>query len=193
MDNIYQNNPFVVNQPQEQEQQSPFGQIDPQMMGQVAKMFGGGSGPTGGAAGFDSAGFNTAMFPSGGAAGGSTAGSGAASGGSSMSSMASSAGPWAALAAVIMANEYNAQKGGYRQEDPVKYAQDIFGGKVLEQDFQKRWLPMMFGEDLKHDKTGLGGDMAIGADLATLDFGNALEGIKDGTVGKILGGLKDLF
>lgn len=169
---MYQNNPFSTvpqQQPQQQQGMSPLDGL------QIYKQFAGGEGLGG-------------MFGGGSGAGGSAAGGSAGSGaGSAMAS----AGPWAALAAVIMANEYNADE--YRQEDPVKYAQDIFGGKVLEQDFQKRWLPMMFGEDLKHDKTGLGGDMAIGADLATLDFGNALEGLKEGTLGKVLGGIGDLF
>lgn len=174
MNGMYQSNPFsTVPQQSQQQQQS----ISPLQGLQIYNQFAGGEGLGG-------------MMGGGSSAAGGASGAGGSAGGSA-GSMMSSAGPWAALAAVIMANEYNADE--FRQDDPVKYAQDIFGGKVLEQDFQKRWLPMMFGDDLKHDETGLGGDMAVGADLATLDFGNALEGLKEGTLGKVLGGIGDLF
>lgn len=122
------------------------------------------------------------MGGGGGAAGGEAAGGG-------FGEAMSSAGPWAALAAAIIANEHEAREGGYRSEDDGDYAQDVLGGKVLEQDLNKRWLPDMFGEDLKHDDTGLGGDMKIGAELSSLDFGNALKSLKGGTLGKLWGKL----
>ena len=74
-----------------------------------------------------------------GASAGSAGGSGASSGGSAMSS----AGPWAALAAIIVANEYNAKGGGYRSDDDFQYTQDVFSGEVLGQDMEKRWLPKL--------------------------------------------------
>lgn len=174
MNGMYQNNPFSTVPQQAQQQQQG---ISPLQGLQMYNQFAGGEGLGG-------------MMGGGSSAGASSAGGSA--GGGAGSAMAS-AGPWLALLAVIAANENEATSGGYRQDDPVKYAQDLLSGKVGEQDFQQRWIPMVFGEDLKHDKTGLGADTAVGADLATLDFGNALEGLKEGTLGKVLGGIGDLF
>lgn len=152
--------------------------------GPLSNLFGGGD-----AYGFGGADpFSTSSY-----AGGEGAMAGGEAAGGGFGEMASSAGPWAALAAVIIGNEYNAQKGGYRSENTGDYAQDLIGGKVLEQDFSKRWLPSVFGEDLKNDQFGLGADTQAGADIMTLDFGNAWDNLKEGTAGKILGGIGDLF
>lgn len=82
--------------------------------------------------------------------GGSSAG---ASSGSSAGSKVSKGGPWAALAAVIVSNEYNAKKGGYRSSNKRRYAQDVFTGEVLGQDLEKRWLPKLgLKEDSKANR-----------------------------------------
>lgn len=80
-----------------------------------------------------------------------TVGGGGMSGGGS--SAMSAAGPWAALAAVIAINEYNAKGGGYRAEDEGQYTQDLFSGEVLGQDMEQRWLPKLgFEEGSKANK-----------------------------------------
>jgi hypothetical protein len=50
--------------------------------------------------------------------------------------MLAAAGPWAALAAAIIANEANAKHEGNRgrAEGTGEHIQDMFTGKVLEQD-----------------------------------------------------------
>ncbi len=149
-------NPFIVEQPQTQ-QQSPMGGLS----GLSGMM-----GAEGGGAG---------SMLGGGSAVGSSSGAGAGAGSSGAGSAMSSAGPWAALAAVIIANEMNAQD--YRDEDSGDYAEDVLGGKVLEQDMNQRWLPKIFGEDLENDDLGLGADISAGADIGTLDFSNAWDTI----------------
>lgn len=177
-----------LNQPQvqTQQQQSQSPSMNMNMMEKFMPSGGAGADPYG----FGSADpFSTASYAGGEGAvsGASTAGgSGGAAGGSSWGSMASSAGPWAALAAVIAINENEANGGGYRH-DGADYWGDLFGGKVLEQDMNQRWLPDMFGEDMKHDDYGFGGDMKAGSELLSLDFSNALESLKGGTIGKLLG------
>ena len=80
----------------------------------------------------------------------------------------------------------NAYEGGYREEDPVKYAGDLLGGKVLEQDLHQRWLPGIFGKDMENDFLNIGADTSIGADLVTGDFGNAWDTFtNDGLLGQI--------
>lgn len=117
-----------------------------------------------------------------GAGGGASAGGGAAAGsgsaaGSGGSAMAS-AGPWALLAAVIIGNEYNARKQGARAENPWHQTRDAVTGRVVEQDFHKRWLPKWFGEDrgggdYEKDVTGFGADTHALADFTTFDPKNA--------------------
>lgn len=102
-------------QPQQQPQQGGGGM--PGMPGMASQFMGGG---TAGGAGTGAAT---------GAAGGG--GSGAASSGGSM---LGSAGPWAALAAVIVGNELYARNQGRRDENPWTQVQDGLTGKVLEQD-----------------------------------------------------------
>lgn len=142
----------------------------------LGSLFGGGGAAGGGAAG-------------GSAAGGSAAGGGASSAGGGMAA----GGMWAALAAAIMVNEYNAKKGGYRSEDDKQYAKDLIGGKVLEQDFNQRWLPKLYGKDLKNDKTGIGHDQKAFGEFMTFDFKNGFKALEDGTVGKMAKGIKKLF
>lgn len=115
------------------------------------------------------------FFGGGSSAGGSAAGSSAGGGSSALAS----AGPWAALAAAIIANESSARRGGYRDEDTGDYLQDLFGGKVLEQDVQQRFLPKLVGEDFEDDVLGLGADASVAADLSTFDFSNAWDTFKE--------------
>jgi hypothetical protein len=164
-------NPFVVEQPQPEQQQAG---MNPLQGLQAYQQFSGGGMFGGGAAG---GGAGAASGSAGSAAGG--AGGGAAGGGSSA---LASAGPWAALAAVIIANEYGAKEGG-RRRSGSDYYKDLLGGKVLEQD-APYWSQKMFGSS---DKAGLGADFEAGAELATLDFSNFFDKAKQGTLGKLLG------
>ena len=158
----------------------------------------GGSGGAAGGAGGGGGGFGlSSIFGGGSAAGG---GAGAAGGSSAAGGAASSgagglasAGPWAALAAVILANESNARDNDYRNKDDKKYAQDLLGGAVLEQDLNQRWLPKIYGKDLKNDKLGLGHDQKAIGEFGSGDFSNGFKALEDGTLGKIAKGIKKLF
>ena len=158
----------------------------------------GGSGGAAGGAGGGGGGFGlSSIFGGGSAAGG---GAGAAGGSSAAGGAASSgagglasAGLWAALAAVILANESNARDNDYRNKDDKKYAQDLLGGAVLEQDLNQRWLPKIYGKDLKNDKLGLGHDQKAIGEFGSGDFSNGFKALEDGTLGKIAKGIKKLF
>ena len=154
------------------------GNVDPS---KLQGMFGGGGSTAGGA---------SAAGGGAGAAGGSSAAGGAASSGAGG---LASAGPWAALAAVILANESNARDNDYRNKDDKKYAQDLLGGAVLEQDLNQRWLPKIYGKDLKNDKLGLGHDQKAIGEFGSGDFSNGFKALEDGTLGKIAKGIKKLF
>ena len=104
--------------------------------GGAASQFGGTATASG--AGMMGGGAQTAAGVSGQAGAGTAAG-----GASSWGSAATAAGPWAALAAIIAVNEYNAYKGGYRAEDKGEYAKDLFSGEVFHQDMEQRWLPKL--------------------------------------------------
>lgn len=148
--------------PQQQSQQQQ--QMDPQQMrdmynnyqklfgkgGQNGNIFqsilGGGGGAFsaaggGGAGGAVGGGGAGGILSAGGGAGGAVGGGGAGGvggvtgfGGGGGGSMLASAGPWAALAAVILGNESEAKKAGRRDDRPATHAMDAFSGKVLEQD-----------------------------------------------------------
>lgn len=163
-----------------------------------ASAAGGGGGAAGGAGGAGGGGFGlSSIFGGGSAAGG---GAGAAGGSSAAGGAASSgagglasAGPWAALAAVILANESNARDNGYRNKDDKKYAQDLLGGAVLEQDLNQRYLPKIYGKDLKNDKFGLGHDQKAVGEFGSGDFSNGFKALEDGTLGKLVKGIKKIF
>lgn len=190
-------NPFVVQQPQQQQQQqqSPLGMLG--MFNQFGGMGGGGGGGFGSMFGGGSSGggFGSLFGGGGGAAtgattgattGGASAAGGTAAGGGG--SFLASAGPWAALAAAIYANESNARDKGYRDEDDMQYAEDLLTGEVLTQDLEQRFLPKVFGEDLENDDLGIGADMLAGSQFASLDFADAFKTIKDkGLLSKIFG------
>ena len=161
-----------------------------------ASAAGGGGGAAGGAGGGGGFGLSS-IFGGGSAAGG---GAGAAGGSSAAGGAASSgagglasAGPWAALAAVILANESNARDNDYRNKDDKKYAQDLLGGAVLEQDLNQRWLPKIYGKDLKNDKLGLGHDQKAIGEFGSGDFSNGFKALEDGTLGKLVKGIKKIF
>lgn len=170
-----------------------------------ASAAGGGGGAAGGAGGAGGGGFGlSSIFGGGGsaagaggagAAGGSSAAGGAASSGAASSGAGglASAGPWAALAAVILANESNARDNDYRNKDDKKYAQDLLGGAVLEQDLNQRWLPKIYGKDLKNDKFGLGHDQKAVGEFGSGDFSNGFKALEDGTLGKLVKGIKKIF
>lgn len=137
--------------------------------------------------GLSGSGAGGAAAGSGGASGGA-AGGGAASAGGSSSGAAStlaSAGPWAALAAVIIGNEYSANQEGYRAENDGQRVKDAFSGKVLRQDAD-RWTDKLGGDD----KLGLTGDMKLGASLGSpASWKNVGSDFKNTTIGKFLGKL----
>ena len=164
-----------MTQAQQSQQQGQQGMNPSVGMGIMKSFMGGGASGAGGAAGGGAAG--------GGAAGGSAGGS--AAGG--MGSAAAAAGPWAALAAIIGVNEYNAKKGGYRAEDDKEYAKDLATGKVMSQDINQRWAPKLFGKD---DKMGFGGDMKAVGEASHLDLHGTIDNLKNGSLGKIF---KKLF
>jgi len=84
---------------------------------------------------------------------GTTAGGGAGAGSGGGSGMAA-AGPWAALAAAIVANETMAHKSGARSEDPKEYGYDVLTGDVLQQDINKRFKPYL-GDTLAGELSGI--------------------------------------
>lgn len=71
------------------------------------------------------------------------AGQGVGGSGSGAGSGMAAAGPWAALAAVIVGNELYARKRGYRSEDKGEYMKDLFSGEVFHQDIEQRFLPKL--------------------------------------------------
>ena len=141
----------------------------------IAKSFMGGSAAGGSGASAGGAG------GAGGAAAGSSAGGSSAAGG--LGGAAASAGPWAALAAVVAVNEYNAKKGGFRAENDKEYAKDLATGKVMSQDINGRWAPKLFGSS---DKMGLGADMKAGGEASHLDLNGTIDNLKNGTIGKLI-------
>lgn len=168
------------------------GSVDPS---KLQGMFGGGGSTAAGGASA-AGGSGGAAGGAGGAGGGAGAAGGSSAAGGAASSGAgglASAGPWAALAAVILANESNARDNDYRNKDDKKYAQDLLGGAVLEQDLNQRWLPKIYGKDLKNDKLGLGHDQKAIGEFGSGDFSNGFKALEDGTLGKIAKGIKKLF
>ena len=161
-----------------QSQSSSAGQgqgISPSAGIGIAKSFMGGGAAGGSGASAGGAG------GAGGAAAGSSAGGSSAAGG--LGGAAASAGPWAALAAVVAVNEYNAKKGGFRAENDKEYAKDLATGKVMSQDINGRWAPKLFGSS---DKMGLGADMKAGGEASHLDLNGTIDNLKNGTVGKLI-------
>ena len=190
-----QANPYVVETPQSQQQQGiPQG---PGLQG-LKELFGlGGAGEavggvagqgTGTAAGGGAMGGGVAgggelgaMLGGSGGATGASGASGAGSAGGGGSAFAS-AGPWAALAAAVIANEYSANEAGRRPENESQWARDALTGKVTTYD-----APYLTQKVFGKDQFGLGGDIIGGAELSTGDFSNAWDAFKNqGTIGKIL-------
>jgi len=123
------------------------------------------------------AGGTLGAFAQGGASAGGLGGLGGASAAGSGSGAASglaAAGPWAALAAAIIGNETYAKNHGYRRSGS-DYYKDLATGRVLSQDVDNRWAPMLFG---KNDRMGLGKDMSFAADLGSFQFGKAFKDLK---------------
>jgi len=164
-----QSNPYVVETPQNQQRQQPIPQ-GPGLQG-LKELFGfGGAGEAVGGV----AGQGTGTAAGGGAMGGGTAGGGG--------SALSGAGPWAALAAAVIANEYSANEAGRRPENESQWARDALTGKVTTYD-----APYLSQKAFGKDQFGLGGDIVGGAELSTGDFSNAWDAFKNqGTIGKIL-------
>ena len=161
-----------------QSQSSGAGQgqgISPSAGVGIAKSFMGGGAAGGSGASAGGAG------GAGGAAAGSSAGGSSAAGG--LGGAAASAGPWAALAAVIAVNEYNAKKGGFRAENDKEYAKDLATGKVMSQDINGRWAPKLFGSS---DKMGLGADMKAAGEASHLDLNGTFDNLENGTIGKLI-------
>ena len=107
------------------------------------------------------------------AAGGASAGGG----GGSMGSAVAAAGPWAALAAVIIGNETWASKTGHRRGKTFgkKHIKDIMSTEVLNQDIEGRILPKIgINEDTKLSKA-----ISLVGNPISLDFGKTWDRIKD--------------
>lgn len=141
------------------------------------------SGAAGSATYAGAAGAGTAAAGTGAGIGAAGAGAGAAGGAAAggAASGAAAAGPFAAIAAAIILNEQDSRGKGLRDEDPNEYYKDLASGKVLEQDVEGKWAPMtdsIFGE-----KTGLGTDQKIAANLMTGDFKNAFKDLKKSSLG----------
>ena len=85
---------------------------------------------------------------------GGAAGTEGVAAGKGVGSAISAAGPWAALAAVIFANEYMSVKDGYRDENRTQYTKDLFSGEVFHQDMEQKFGNNLFGfdEDSKQSK-----------------------------------------
>jgi len=127
------------------------------------------------------AGGSLGAFAQGGAGAGGLGGLGGASAAGSGSGAASglaAMGPWAALAAAIIGNETYAKNHGYRRSGS-DYYKDLATGRVLSQDVDNRWAPMLFG---KNDRMGLGKDMSFAADLGSFQFGKAFKDLKDSSL-----------
>jgi len=170
---------YPSQQPQEEQQ----GQgIDPGTMMNAYQQFAGGSGAAGGSGGSGAvsglfggggsggSGAVSGLFGSGGSAGGAAGGSSAGGG-----SAVASAGPWAALAAIIYANESYASAHGDRDPDDKEYAKDLFSGEVFHQDMEKRWLPNIgIDEGSKESKA-----ISFMANPLHADPGKSWERLKD--------------
>jgi hypothetical protein len=166
--------------PQQQQQQG----MDMQSAMNIYDMFSSGGGAGAGGAGYGGVDYGVASSPAsgggtwygplaeGGAASGGTTGGTSAAGGAGGSSWMAAAGPWAALAAIIAGNEREARRGGYRDEDDWEYSKDLLGGKVFEQDIEKRWSPYLDEMDSKLG-TNTGDTARMIGNLSTFDFSNA--------------------
>lgn len=171
-------NPFIVQRPQQRQQQP---QISPAQIAQgldIAKQFGafggvGGSG-AGIATGSQAAGNIAAAQGIGSAGTIGGGGWGAAGGAGGLGSAAAAAGPWAALAAIIYANESYARNHGYRADDPKEHAKDILTSDVFYQDVEKRWLPNIGIEEGSKESKALSSTLHP----MPIDLGKQLEGLK---------------
>lgn len=153
----------------EQVQQQPQQQMDPtQIMSMVQGMMGGGGAQLAGPAGSG----GTSGLSKVGVVGGSGGGGGATGGfGSAMSA----AGPWAALAAIIVGNELYAKKRGYRSEDSTDYIKDLFSGEVFHQDIEQRFLPKLgIDEGSKTSKA-----ISFALNPSPVNFGEQWDRLKD--------------
>lgn len=139
--------------------------------------FGGAGGGAGMATGSQAAGNVAAAQGIGGAGtigGGGWGAAGGASSAGGMGSAISAAGPWAALAAIIYANESYARDKGYRAEDPMEHGKDILTGDVFYQDVEKRILPKIgIDEGSKESKF-----ISSTLNPMPLDIGRQWEGLK---------------
>lgn len=133
----------------------------------------GGSGTVGGST--FAAGAGSGAAGAGGAAGGAAGGS--AAGG--MGSAAAAAGPWAALAAIIMINEEDSRKKGLRSENRGERTRDQLTGKVLTQDIEGKWGPML--------------DKWTGGNFSKLGFQGDAKGASQIASGRIAPGIKSLW
>jgi len=171
----------------------------------LGSMFGGGGVPELGAGatgpGLQASGATTF------AAGPETAIGASGGGGGGFGSMLSSAGPWAALAAAIIGNETSAHKSNYNwtddqgveHKDPLRPGgpEDMFTGKVLQYDVDRRWNPWMEeltggdkerGKEGWWGKSGLAGDTSLGAKLGSpWSWGDiSKDDLQRTTLGKLL-------
>ena len=135
----------------------------------LLSQFGGGGGGGGGMGGI------AGMFSGGGGGGGASASAGAGgSAGGGIGGAISAGGPWAALAAVIIGNEYYAEKRGYRDEDTGGYVKDLLTTEVWHQDLEQRWLPAI-GID---EGSGLSSAISLLSNPGSFNFGEQWDRLK---------------
>lgn len=115
----------------------------------------------------------TSGFGAGGSLGAFAGGGGAAAGGGGAGAGLAAFWPAAVVAAAV-GNETYAKSHGYRR-DGADYWKDLATGRVLSQDVDNRWSPMIFG---KNDNMGFGHDASFAADLGSFQFGKAFKDFK---------------
>lgn len=142
---------------------------------------GGGAGALSVSPAFAAGGTATSGLGAGGSLGSFAGGGGGSAASGGLGGSLAAAAPWAALAAVIVGNESYAKNHGYRRSGS-DYYKDLATGRVLSQDVDNRWSPMLFG---KSDRFGFGHDMSFAADIGSFQFGKAFKDLKKGTLGKI--------
>ena len=176
---------------QQRQQTGGMGMPDASSLSTLKGMLGGGETTGAGATttgATTTTGTGTGVGMTTGAGVGTGAGAGAAtaggSGASSMGGAVAAAGPWAALAAVIGVNERSARNVGARR-DGTRYWKDLAGGKVVEQDFNERIVPKIFG-GYNDDKYGMAHEAGAVGELSTFDFKNAAKKLENGVAGNLL-------
>ena len=154
---------ILANQSRQNQQQNNRSS-GPNLPTNMMDMFKGGGGSGGGGA--ESLGGLSALP-------GSDGGAGSAGGVAGGEGGLGSLGWWGLLAALIGANEDRSRQQGYRDDDHWEWLKDAVGGKVVEQDTHK------WADKGGFDGTALDDSLHFGANLATGDFSNAWDTMRN--------------